>query len=347
MVRGSQAEPLAGTMVVLHRIGRSVQGPLDSMATDRRGRFTFRFRPDSASLYIVTARYQGIEYFSNPVATTPATADTGLALQVFDTSASAPVHTEARHIVIAKPGADGTRTVVELIVVDNPGERTRVARDSQSSTWHALIPPQAAGFSAEDGDLSAGAVDRNRDSILVLAPLAPGERQISVQYHLPANAGHLVYPFDERVSGVNVLVEEPDATVRGGNLQPTDSVTVIQGRPFRHFNGVVDSGDVVLVTVPVPFRLARGWLVVPVALLAVAVIVTLVRVFRAPAPPSVAAPDAPGAAAAALVGDLAALDDQLARLDLDAGAERARLQRRREELKRELAEALARSGGRA
>jgi hypothetical protein len=344
VVRGPAATAMAGTMVVLHRIGRTGQGPMDSVRTDAAGHFLFRFPADTASLYILTARYEGIEYFSNPLATNPALPDTALALQVFDTSSTTPVHTEARHIVIAKPGDDGTRTVVEILVVSNPGDRTRVAADSLSSTWHALIPEQAIGFSAEDGDLSAGAVDRNLDSVLVLAPLAPGERQISIQYVMPAAVGTLTYRFDERINGINVLVEEPEATVTGGTLAQTDSVTFIQGRPFRHFNGVVDSGDVVVVKVPAPLRLARGWLIGLIALFGAALLAALVWALWGPRrgmSPHGPQPDAPEA----LLTRLAQLDDQLELLPAQAEAERTPLLEERARIKAQLAEALARSRG--
>jgi 5-hydroxyisourate hydrolase-like protein (transthyretin family) len=350
VVRGAGAAPLAGATVVLHRIGRDAQGPLDSLRTDAAGRFRFRFPADTASLYIVTVRFQGIEYFSNPLATNPARQDSAITLQVFDTSSTQPVHTEARHIVIAKPGDDGTRTVVELLVLDNPGEKTRVARDSLSSTWHALIPRQAVGFSAEDGDLSAGAIDRNMDSVLVLAPLAPGERQVTIQYHLPPDAGRLEYRFDEANNGVNVMVEEPEATVRGGTLAQTDSVSVIQGRPFRHFNGVVDSGEVVVVTVPTPFRLGTGWLVGLIVLLGAALLAGTVRVFRRPSVAPAVATTGGSDSVEALLARIARIDDELEALaraaadDTQQGARHTALSAERSALKAQLAATLARSG---
>ena len=54
----------AGTRVVLHQVGRTLQGPLDSTRTDQRGRFQFSFRPDTSALYLLSVRHAGIEYFS-------------------------------------------------------------------------------------------------------------------------------------------------------------------------------------------------------------------------------------------------------------------------------------------
>jgi hypothetical protein len=336
---GIDSSAVPGITVVLHRIGRDSQGPVDSVRTDPRGRFAFRFLPDTTALYILTARYHGIEYFSSPLATNPARPDTAVLLSVYDTSSAEPVHTEARHIVIAKPADDGTRTVVELVIVDNPGERTRIARDTTSATWHMFIPLDAMSFSAEDGDLSAGAVDRNMDSVLVLAPLAPGERQLTMQYLMPASAGVLRYRFDERINGLSVLVEEPDAVIEGGKLVPTDSVVVIQGRPFRQLNGVVDSGDVVTVTVPVPGRLSRVWLMALVVLLGGALAMGLVRALRRR--PAVAKVAGGEGGADALLSRVAQLDQELEAM-APGDARRAAVSAERARLKAELAASLAR-----
>src|SRR5512136_576823 len=56
--------PVARQRVVLHHISREVQGPIDSALTDPRGHFAFRFKPDTAAVYLISARYAGVEYFS-------------------------------------------------------------------------------------------------------------------------------------------------------------------------------------------------------------------------------------------------------------------------------------------
>ncbi|MEO8226252.1 MAG: hypothetical protein ABI637_02425, partial [Gemmatimonadota bacterium] len=80
-----------GTRVVLHRVGREEQGPVDSTLADARGRFAFRFLVDTSAVYLLSARYAGIAYFATPVHTNPQRPDTAIALIVSDTSSSAPV----------------------------------------------------------------------------------------------------------------------------------------------------------------------------------------------------------------------------------------------------------------
>src|SRR5919112_5474935 len=88
--------PLIGARVLLHRVGRDIQGPVDSTRADDRGRFRFRFRPDTSALYLLSVRYGGIEYFSTPVHTNPGRPDTAIRLVACDTSSTAPVAVEAR-----------------------------------------------------------------------------------------------------------------------------------------------------------------------------------------------------------------------------------------------------------
>ena len=67
------------------------QGPVDSTAADARGRFRFRFRADSGAVYLLSARYREIEYFSTPVHL-GARPDTAIRLVVYDTSSRHPGH---------------------------------------------------------------------------------------------------------------------------------------------------------------------------------------------------------------------------------------------------------------
>lgn len=332
----------AGALVVLHRVGRERQGPLDSVLTDSRGRFRFRFAPDTTAVHILTIRHDGVQYFSQPVATNPSSPDTTIVITVNDTSSTAPVELAARHIVVAAPAEDGTRSVVELIAIRNDGAFTRVAHNDGSASWSMRIPPDAVGFSVSDGELSAGAVDRDADSVLVLAPIAPGERQISLSYLLPAGVAELVIPFDQPAAMLNLMLEETGATVLSPVLRASDSASVIEGRDFRRWTGPVAAGTSLRVALPHVRRAGRWVLPALVGLVAASLLVAAaVLVRRAPA-------------VAADARRHEALLDELARLDAEhAGRREAfaaeawqRYEARRADLKAELAAALARRAGR-
>ena len=255
----ADSTPVGGTRVVLHQVGRTLQGPLDSTRTDRRGRFRFAFRSDTSALYLLSVRHAGIEYFSPPVHTNPERPDTTIRILVYDTSSTAPVALEARHLVVTRPGEDGSRSVLDLVVLLNKGNRTRVAPDSVGASWVGLLPPGTMGLEVGESDVSPDAVTRRGDSLLVAAPLAPGEKQVTVQYVVPAGSKELELPFTEPVSSVNLLAEENDVVVSGGSLALADS-QVLQGRSFRRWAGAVPAGGALRVALPGRRRVPEGLL---------------------------------------------------------------------------------------
>jgi hypothetical protein len=241
--------PVRGARVLLHRVGRSTQGPIDSTRSDRLGRFHFSFRPDTSAFYLLSAEYAGIEYFSQPVATKPERPDTGIRILVYDTSSTAPVALEARHIVVTRPGQDGSRSVLDLMVLRNDGRFTRVAPDTAHPTWSAPLPPGTIGLDVSESDFSRDAVARRGDSVVVVAPFAPGEKQLTVQYLIPSNRTALELPFGAPGAAINVLAEETGVRVTGRDIALADS-QVLQGRSFRRWTGLAQPGGVVRIVLP-------------------------------------------------------------------------------------------------
>ena len=246
--RVSDTVPVPGARVLLHRVGREVQGPIDSARADAAGRFRFRFQADTSALYLLSARYGGIEYFSPPVHTNPERPDTGIRLVVYDTSSGAPVAVEARHIVVPRAGADGTRSVLDLIVLRNDGILARVAPDSAHPSWAMTLPAGAGGMEVGESDLSPDAVVREGDTVKVLAPIAPGQKQLSLEYAVAPTRGRIEFAVGPSGQPVNVLVEERDVRVSGGTLALADS-QVIEGRRFRRWTGKVPAGGAVMLAV--------------------------------------------------------------------------------------------------
>lgn len=304
-----------GVRVVFHHVSSHGSGPIDSIAADRQGRFRFFLRHrDTTATYLVSAKYAGVAYFSAPIGTDPRL-DGAIHLIVADTTsgAGAPVSLEARHIVIERPDADGTRAVTDLLVLQNPGPDTRVAPDTVRASWGVRLPRGVIDPIAGDGDFSPDAVRFRNDSILIFAPISLGEAQMVVRYSLPASSGVIGLPIEDSVGSFNVLVEEGGARVTGGGLVPA-APEQLGGRSFLHWSGAVPVGTMVSV------RLGGGgalpvWLLPSLlGLMALALGAVGVRVIRR----REVTPPAPPESAAELI-------DQVARLDLRFGGREGEL----------------------
>ncbi|HYC31562.1 MAG TPA: hypothetical protein VEB59_04690 [Gemmatimonadales bacterium] len=311
VLRPGVADTMAvpGVRVVLHRVRSDAQGPLDSTVSGPSGGFRFRFLTDSGAVYLLSARYHGIEYFSPPVPAA-ATTDTALRLFVYDTSSTAPVAIGARHVIVPRAGEDGGREVLELIVLRNESHLARVAPDSLGSSWSMPLPPGSEGLEAGESDVSSDAIGRRGDSLLVAAPIAPGEKQLTVSYHLPAGMRAVAVPAGAAGGSMNVLIEDRGASVAGPGLARADSQVVL-GRTFSRWAGEVPAGALVRVTLPGLHT--QPWWLLPglVAAVAIGLAIAGWRVARSGAGPP-AAPVAPAG-----VVEREALLHRVARLDAE------------------------------
>ena len=337
--RDADTLPVPGARVVLHRIGRDRQGPLDSTSADASGRFRFRFRADTGAIYLLSARWGSVEYFSPPVHTNPARPDTAMRLVVYDTSSTAPIGVAARHIVVPRAGSDGTRSVLDLIVLQNDGRVARVAPDSSRPSWRLVLPPGAGDMQVGESDLSPDAVVRSGDTVKVLAPLAPGQKELSLEYSVTPVRGKLEFAVGSG-GPVNLLVEEPNARVSGGTLALADS-QVIEGRSFRRFRGDVPAGGTVVLAVGAAGAAAASRLALPTLVGAVAVLLAGAAwwLIRGPSRP------APALLPEQILDAVAALDARYAGREAETAEEEwRRYAAERARLKTELERTLAARG---
>jgi hypothetical protein len=336
-ISASDSVPVSGTRVVLHRIGREAQGPVDSARTDARGQFRFRFAADTGAVYLVSAQRGGIEYFSTPVHLNPARPDTSIRIVVADTSSTAPVELEARHLVVGAPGADGHREIVDIAVLRNRGHLTRVAPDTVRPSWSGPLPSGTMGLEVGEGEFSPSAVTRDGDRVRFFAPIPPGEKQLVTEYRLPAAARTSQVAFDQPVELVNVLLAEPTAAVIGAGLALADT-QLIEGRTYRRWTGSAAQGTVVSLSFPPP-PLSLRW-VVPTLVAIVAATLGLAAGALARAAPIGARGDA-AATADGLLTRVATLDAQYdGREAVIPADEWRRYQEERARLKAELSAAL-------
>lgn len=226
--------PVADIRVVLHRVGRATQGPIDTSRTDRAGRFRFRFDADTTANFLLSANFAGIEYFSQPLATNPARPDTTIELVVYDTTSVDQVGTRSRTIVIGAPDPIGARSVVDWLVIANEGQRTRVGKDSTDPTWGLPLPAGVRNPALGDARLSQISPDAlvfRNDSVFVLAPLSPGDKELLLQYEVAPRARRLTVDL-RGIDSTDAFIEESGARIEGGGWQVRDSQR-FEGRPFR------------------------------------------------------------------------------------------------------------------
>src|SRR2546425_8198142 len=194
--------------------------PVDSTHTDDRGAYALTIRrPDSSAIYVVSTWHSGIAYFSEPIAPGRSRSDLR-PLYVYDTSSTGPAGRVMRRLVtVAGEKRDGSRDVLELVELENPGVATRVARDTLRPSWAGAIPPVAIQFRVGQGDVSPQVVTRRGDSVAVYGPLPPGERkQLSYTYVLSATVRRVSVPIDQPTEEVDLLLEDTTAVVTAGQL---------------------------------------------------------------------------------------------------------------------------------
>ena len=282
--------PVSGVRVVLHRVGRATQGPIDSLTTDPSGRFAFRFATDTTASFLLSARFAGIEYFSQPLATNPARPDTALELVVFDTSSAAPVRARTRTMVVSAPDAIGARTVIDWFVLQNPGRVTRVGADSLTPTWSSALALGAEDPQVGDprlSQISSDAVEFGADSVMVLAPIAPGEKELFLQYQIPAGHGRLEVALGG-VDSVDVFLEETEINPPASGWVIVDS-QAFEGRRFRRLtrtSPAVTDLDLRFPGLGFPVERLLPWIVVGFGVLLAGVTWTLVAK-RRPGPATV------------------------------------------------------------
>ena len=332
---------VAKQWVVLHRVGTKGGAPLDSVQTGRDGRYRMSYRADTSdadALYFVSSRYAGIAYFSPPLRSTRVSGGDADVIVYDTTSDATKLNIQGRHLVVSAPRA-GRREVAEIFELENPGTHTLVARDSVSPIWWTPIPVSAESASvAPTGDVSAGAVVFKQGRAELYAPMSPGVRQVAMTYVLDGDDFPLSVPMQRKASLVEVLLEEPRASVEGAKLTEVAPAT-IEGRQFRRYLAQDAEGNAVMrVTAPEPVQRTRrglAWLGVGVA--AAMLLAAVLWLRRIGGRIRASGQRVSESESERLVAQIAALDAQFER----APSDRSAYDTQRAALKSQLARALA------
>lgn len=234
-VDGGDTVAVAGTMVLLHRVGAETQGVVDSVRSDGAGHYRIRAALDSGVVWLVSARHQGLDYFAPPVDPALAAAGGSVDIEVSDIDPTAPIGIVSRHLIVGGPAPDGTRDVVDLVVLRNASGRTRAMPDSTIPSWQLALPPFAANIRLGDADFTPDRFDLHGDTLFLHAPIPPGDRQFFLQYQIAPSSRRFAIPLDQPIETMTVLAEESAVQV-GAPLVRADE-REMDGRRFVRWAG--------------------------------------------------------------------------------------------------------------
>lgn len=237
---GRDTLAVVGAPVVLHRVTVRSPGPIDSTTSDARGEFHFSVTPDTGAVYLVSARWSGIQYFGAPLALSLGGPDANLEVVVADTSTLAPVRLAARHLIVSPVDDDGVRNVVDLLVLDNPGPLTRVGSDSLHATWRIVLPHFAVNVHGGNSSFSLESLVLAGDALALFAAIPPGSHDIELDYQIPPHSRRFEIPVDENTPVSNVISEDRSIVVRGAF---TRADTTIEQRPYARWQGSLTAGQ--------------------------------------------------------------------------------------------------------
>ena len=280
---GSEAlEPVSGSWVTLHRVGRDRAGPLDSVRTGLDGSYRFAYQRTGAAdaIYFVSASYAGIAYFSGALAQ-PEVTGQDAEIQVFDTTSTGiRLTVRGRHIILSASTGGTRRGIIEVFEITNDSSRTLIGATDKAATFRVRIPQGAQDFKVAQGDVPADAVTNVDGEVLVQMPFAPGLKRLSFSYSVDADAFPLKVPVQFATGVLEVLAEDPQATVSAPRIVETAPAS-IDGRNFRRFLGNdVPSSGVLEMGLPGSGQAQKTRIVISlIAAIALAMLLSLARAF--------------------------------------------------------------------
>jgi hypothetical protein len=287
LLGGRDSVPLPGAWAVLHRVTRDGGGPIDSVRSDAAGRYRIRVPrsrtpADSSAVYVVSTWYDSLAYFSLPLNVVGRPAVRVEDLVVYPTTKhTPPIRLTRRLVTIARPAADGTRDVLEILELENTGLTTRITDDTLVPTWTGAIPAAAVQFQAGQGDISAEAMLLRGNRVLVLGPIPPGHaKQLSYGYLLPAGDAGVALPIDQPTKELNLLVEDTSAAVAAPKVESLGVQEIEQRRFAAYRAGPLAAGDRVTIGLPRGAFRAQTLLPYVITLLAAAMVGALLWALR-------------------------------------------------------------------
>jgi hypothetical protein len=146
--------------------------------------------------------------------------------------------------------------VIDVVTLFNASGMTRVASGIHRTSWQLVLPASALDPHLDDSDFARDAFHQIGDTLLLLAPIPPGEHVLYLSYHIPPGSRRFVIPSRDAVDSVSLMAGE-------GKLQVSGAFRMIEtkeleGKPFSHWEGRLPANDSMVVTLPGDGR-APAW----------------------------------------------------------------------------------------
>ena len=238
-VPGEDPRPVVGVWVALNRVGNDSAGVIDSVRSGSDGayRMTFRRGGDPEAIYFTDVSFGGVAYFTDPLRALTVTGDEA-DLIVFDTISARPGRSmltmRGRHFVVGPRTTDGRRPIVEVFELTNDTSLTITPRGGSEPVWTIALVEGARDPEVGDGDVVESVVRFREGRAELVAPWAPGLRQLSIRYTIPERAFPLSLRLEAAPEVFEVLIAGTDGTATGAGLHPEAAVN-IDGQPYARF----------------------------------------------------------------------------------------------------------------
>ena len=230
--------PQANIPVTLIALGSGMQ-TVATVNSGSDGKFHFDATLDPKMPYLVQGLHQGVTYNKMIAPGKPAT---GIALDVYNSSAKSSDAHVTQHMVLIEPGPKDI-SVSETVIFDNAGTTT-VSSPDGTFKFYAEVPNSGAvrvtvqgpqGMPVQRPAEKAGAPN----TWIVKAPIKPGETRIDLTYSMPAKSPAL---FNGKVlhEGGQVRIVVPKGVsldgpaVRNAGVHPATQATIyeVTGKQF-------------------------------------------------------------------------------------------------------------------
>ncbi len=225
-------EQPAGLTVELQVTDRGATLQTLTTTTDQAGRFQFLGVPTGNNVnYVLSARYKGVSYSA---VVDKAQGLSNVALKVYETTQDmSGVKVQANRVVVTGADARGrVLSMLEMVTLENTGDRTFVPDLSQPAMMNFLRFPVPAGFrelevssTLRDGNILE--VDRG---FAMTTPIPPGSHEVLFTYLVPYSGTSLDLSrtFALGVQDFFVLIPEGLAEVKAQGLGGSAPVTIGQ-----------------------------------------------------------------------------------------------------------------------